>query len=349
VLPVAADISDEAAIQRLIAEISATMPPLRGVFHAAGVLDDSPISGVTQARLETVLRPKALGAWHLHRHTQALPLDHFVLFSSIASLVGNPGQAAYVAANAFLDSLALHRRGQDLPAISINWGALTEVGMAARHEGVEAHLNRVGVHFFQPNQAIALLDRIVRWRPAVLGAAIIDWQLWGEAWPAWAASPRNRHLMPKSEAALSGGKGEILQRLRALAPQERRAEIQTTVSALVAQIIRLPEDAIEFSQSLLNMGVDSLMAMEIQVAIERQLGIKISTLELMKGDSLEQLVGRLTQMADEEIAPPALPDHPPAPSGLASAERVVAEIAALSDAEVERALEQLLMKEGQTA
>jgi acyl transferase domain-containing protein/NAD(P)-dependent dehydrogenase (short-subunit alcohol dehydrogenase family)/acyl carrier protein len=349
VLPVAADIADEAAVQRLLAEATATMPPLRGVFHAAGVLDDSPISGVTRARLETVLRPKAIGAWHLHCHTKALPLDHFVLFSSIASLVGNPGQATYVAANAFLDSLALHRRGQGLPAISINWGALAEVGMAARHEGVEAHLNRVGVGFFQPKQAIALLDRIVRWRPAVLGAANMDWQLWGEAWPAWAASPRYRHLMPKGKAADGGGKGETLRRLRALAPQERRSEIQAIVSALVAEIIRLPEDAIVSGQSLLNMGVDSLMAMEIQVAIERQLGIKVSTLELMKGDSLEQLVGRLTQMASEDTAPPASPDHAPAASGPASAERINAEIAALSDAEVERALEQLLMKEGQTA
>jgi NAD(P)-dependent dehydrogenase (short-subunit alcohol dehydrogenase family) len=177
VLPVAADIAEEGEVQRLLAEIAETMPPLRGVFHAAAVLDDSPISAVTRARLHTVLRPKALGAWHLHRHTRTLPLDHFVLFSSIGSLVGNPGQAAYVAANAYLDALAEHRRSLDLPAISINWGALAEVGMAARHEGVEAHLNRVGVGFFRPKQAIALLDKIVRWRPATLGAAIMDWRI----------------------------------------------------------------------------------------------------------------------------------------------------------------------------
>jgi acyl carrier protein len=348
VLPIAADIAEEADVQRMLAEVAATMPPLRGVFHAAAVLDDSPISAVTRARLETVLRPKALGAWHLHRHTRAMPLDHFILFSSIASLIGNPGQAAYVAANAFLDALAQYRRTLDLPATSINWGALAEVGMAARHEGVEAHLNRVGVGFFRPKQAIALLDRIVCWRSIVLGVAIMDWRLWGEAWPAWAASPRYRDLMPHEEAADMAGPADSLRRFRELRPQERQAAIETVLFGLVAEIARLPAEALDPSQSLLNIGVDSLMAMEIQAAIDRRLGIKVSTLELMKGDSLAQLVRRLTQAMDAEMAPAAA-DRPGAAPDPDDADQSITSIAALSDEEVERALEQLLAKERQTA
>jgi acyl transferase domain-containing protein/NADPH:quinone reductase-like Zn-dependent oxidoreductase/NADP-dependent 3-hydroxy acid dehydrogenase YdfG/acyl carrier protein len=344
VLPVAADIAEEAQVQRLLAEIVETMPPLRGVFHAAAVLDDSPISTVTRARLQTVLRPKALGAWHLHRHTRTTPLDHFVLFSSIGSLVGNPGQAAYVAANAFLDALAEHRRSLDLPAISINWGALAEVGMAARHEGVEAHLNRVGVGFFRPKQAIALLDKIVRWRPTTLGVAIMDWRVWGEAWPAWAASPRYRHLTPQGDATELSDERDILRRLREMEPGERHAEIEAGMFEAVAAIVRLAPDTIDPSHSLLNIGVDSLMAMEIQAAIERRLGIKVSTLELMKGDSLAQLVQRLGQAIDAEV-----PDAATTPAGNSSGgmvidagRRLVNEVTALSDAEVTRALEQLL-------
>ncbi len=181
------------------------MPPLKGIFHAAAVLDDGPIYTIREQQLESVMRPKALGAWHLHRLTAGLKLDAFVLISSIASLIGSPGQATYVVANTFLDALAHHRRLQGLPAMALNLGALSEVGMAARHEGVERHLSRVGVGSLTPAQALDMLGRILLWDPVQTAAAKMDWGLWGGVYPAWAASPRYRHLMP-SETDLATGR-----------------------------------------------------------------------------------------------------------------------------------------------
>src|SRR6266571_316995 len=97
------------------------MPPLRGIIHAAGVLDDGVLLEQTPERFERVLAPKVRGSWNLHLLTQEMPLDFFVLFSSAASLLGSPGQGNYAAANAFLDALAHHRRMEGRPGVSINW------------------------------------------------------------------------------------------------------------------------------------------------------------------------------------------------------------------------------------
>ena len=128
----AGDVADAELVETVVADIRATMGPLRGVIHAAGVLDDGTLRNLDWPRFEAVLRPKVAGAWNLHRATLADPLDVFVLYSSAAALLGASGQANYVAANAFLDALAHHRRAIGRPALSINWGAWDEAGMAAR-------------------------------------------------------------------------------------------------------------------------------------------------------------------------------------------------------------------------
>src|SRR5690606_31945875 len=121
VLPMQADVSDEEAMRQVMAEIGANAAPLRGIVHAAGVLADSTMQQMDEADFQRAFAPKARGAWVLHKLTQDLALDFFVLYSSVMALLGSPGQANYVAANAFLDALADYRRGQGMPALSINW------------------------------------------------------------------------------------------------------------------------------------------------------------------------------------------------------------------------------------
>jgi acyl transferase domain-containing protein/NADPH:quinone reductase-like Zn-dependent oxidoreductase/NADP-dependent 3-hydroxy acid dehydrogenase YdfG/acyl carrier protein len=298
VVPVAADVAEEPHVKRLIEQIAGSMPPLRGVFHAAAVLQDGPISQVTPERLDKVMKPKAAGAWNLHRQTRHLPLDHFVLFSSVASLIGNPGQASYVAANTFLDALAHYRRSLNLAGISLNWGALADVGMVARDRGVEEHLRRVGLKSFTPAQAVAVLGQVLQWNPVELGVAIADWHLWGEFNPAWAASPRYADLLATETAGGASEENAVLQTLRQMPAAERPGTIASLIAELVAETLRLPLQQVDHGLSLLNMGVDSLMAMELQTAVEKKVGVKVSTLELMKGSSLAQLAQQIALRID---------------------------------------------------
>ena len=143
VTTIQADVSNESDLARALSEIRNTMPPLRGVIHAAGVLDDHLLLNLDAESFRRVLAPKVLGAWNLHTLTADLPLDFFVVFSSVASVLGSPGQANYAAANAFLDGLAHDRRSQGLPCLSINWGPWAEVGMAARASSARGPASRV--------------------------------------------------------------------------------------------------------------------------------------------------------------------------------------------------------------
>ncbi|MDB5771573.1 MAG: zinc-binding dehydrogenase family protein [Burkholderia sp.] len=360
VLALAANVAEESEVQRVLDQIAKTMPPLKGVFHAAAVLDDGTIHSLDPGKIGTVMRPKALGAWLLHRYTRGLNLDYFVLFSSIGSMVGNPGQAPYVAANAFLDALAHHRRAQDLPAICINWGALSHVGMAARHQGVEDYLNRMGFGSLTPAQALNLLDRILDWKPTTIGAAVMHWEVLRRSYPAWASAPRNSIVMAPE---IDGGAATDgpLQLLSQLAPEARRDAITQVFTELIATVLQIPLHQIDRRLSLLNMGMDSLMAIEIQAGLEQRMGLTISTLELMKDNSADELIRQFidrTSVAEEGGPRPhmdaaqagsasELAAQPRAANELLSMapENLSAALDELSDHEVEQALQALLDKE----
>lgn len=361
VLTVAADVSEEKDVARLFEETAEKMPPLKGVFHAAAVLDDGAIRGLFPSKFDGVMKPKAKGAWLLHRHTIDLALDYFVLFSSVGSLVGNPGQATYVAANAFLDTLAPYRRSKNLPATCINWGALGQVGMAARYKGVEDYLNRTGFGSFTPSQAIKVFDKILDWKPTCVGAAIMHWKMIRKSYPNWGEAPRNSVIMAGISSDLGGDAEQgILASLRRLSEEDRRKTVRALFLESLSKILRIPADRIEDTQSLLNMGMDSLMGIEIQEAIEKKIGVKVSTLELMKGTSLADLILYLANAvglsADVQAAENQTSEAPsqsdysrksPSMDDLVSVSiaDVDSVLDSLSDAEVEQALE-LLAKKG---
>jgi NAD(P)-dependent dehydrogenase (short-subunit alcohol dehydrogenase family) len=152
------DVAQEEQVARALDEIRKSMPPLRGVIHAAGVLDDGILLQLNPERFQTVMAPKIDGALNLHHLTLNDPVELFVLFSSGASVLGSPGQGNYVAANAFLDALAHQRRALGLPGVSINWGAWGEVGLATRPDRVK-HLSQQGIAAFTPTQGVELQDR----------------------------------------------------------------------------------------------------------------------------------------------------------------------------------------------
>jgi acyl transferase domain-containing protein/NADPH:quinone reductase-like Zn-dependent oxidoreductase/acyl carrier protein len=282
-----ADVTDPAQVEAVVAHAISSMPPLRGVFHAAGVLADDLVAHLDREKFETVMAPKALGAWHLHRATQHIPLDLFVMYSSVSALTGNAGQGNYGAANAFLDGLAWRRRQEGLPALSINWGALARVGMAARQPDILTHLERMGVKALEPQRALEVMGDLLT-RPFVqVGVMDMDWQQWDAAHPAGRRSPRFAPVL----AALYDGHGgpDLVRILASMDEETRRHHLQTWVHEEAARVLRMPFDKLEAHHSLMEQGMDSLLAAELITAIQAGLEIEFSQMDMMKGASVTQI------------------------------------------------------------
>ena len=172
-----ADVTDAAALDAMLERIDATLPPLGGVIHSVGVLSDGALTNQTWQKFTDVLWPKVLGAWHLHRATADRDLDLFVLFSSVAGVLGNAGQANHSAANAFLDQLAAHRRALGLPGQSIAWGAWSGLGEAEeQRERIARQLEAQGTGWIAPTQGLRALEGLLRQDLAAGMVAAVDYQ-----------------------------------------------------------------------------------------------------------------------------------------------------------------------------
>jgi acyl transferase domain-containing protein/acyl carrier protein len=285
-----ADVGQRAQVERVLHTIRTTLPPLRGVFHAAMVLADATLAQLTREQVDQIMLPKALGAWHLHELTQTDTLDCFVLFSSISALVGNPGQASYAAANAFLDGLAHARHTQGLPALSINWGALHTVGVLARDENTASYLARLGIEALAPAEATQALGLLLT-RPAAaqMGVMRVNWSVWAQGAVASARAPRYEHLLATAAADTTEADTSVRSVLLTTIPEERGAVAEAFVCTLVSRIVRLPADRIDPQLGLDRLGIDSLLAVELAHAIKADSGIDVPTMLIVQGIPISQL------------------------------------------------------------
>jgi NAD(P)-dependent dehydrogenase (short-subunit alcohol dehydrogenase family)/acyl carrier protein len=326
VATIQADISNESDLARALSEIRNTMPPLRGVIHAAGVLDDHLLLNLDAESFRRVLAPKVLGAWNLHVLTAELPLDFFVVFSSVASVLGSPGQANYAAANAFLDGLAHDRRSRGLPCLSINWGPWAEVGMAARATSSRAPASRV-MQPLAPAQALAALDRLFEKNgPAQAVAMSVDWtqlarSFNGQQPPSLISDLlREKALPAAAKAARESGPRLSMQELLSAPPPRRHALLLAHVQKSLAQVMALDAPELDPEESMSNLGLDSLMALELQHSLEESFGTKLPIELLMGMPSLNEFVTRLLDIlakpatASVSEAAQEMMDEPTAPS-----------------------------------
>jgi NADPH:quinone reductase-like Zn-dependent oxidoreductase len=266
-----ADVALRDEIAAVLREIEREMPPLAGILHAAGVLDDGVFLQQTWPRIEKVLAPKADGAWNLHELTVAKPLDFFILFSSVASLTGSPGQAGYGASNAFLDALAHYRHARGLAALSVNWGAWAESGMAARVE--EAGRRRVlpGIRPMQAERCFAALESVMADDTPQVVIADADWTLWNPAPRLLSA------LVQRAPAAKAMDDSGLLDRLKTASAGSRRKILVDYLRTQVNSLLELDGSGpyIDERLPLLRLGMDSLMAVEFRnilaAAFERPL------------------------------------------------------------------------------
>ena len=263
-----ADVADPAAVDALLDRIAGSLPPLRGIVHAAGSLADGMLTTLGPADIEEVMAAKVRGAWHLHRATAGTDLDAFVLFSSVAGVMGSAGQASYAAANAFLDRLAVHRRSRGLPGLAIAWGAWSSRGMAARRrERLAAELEATGSGWLTPRQGRASLHRLIEEGPAHCVAAPIDWRRVAAIRPG---DPLLDEVVPQAAvAAGDDAAGAALAARLEEAPAEDRAELlESFLRRELGSVLQLPEPPSPRT-GFFDLGMDSLMAIELRNRLNR--------------------------------------------------------------------------------
>ncbi|WP_052420709.1 type I polyketide synthase, partial [Hyalangium minutum] len=287
----ALDVSDKARLGEALAELERRIPPVRGIFHSAGVLDDGILLRQTPERFRKVLAPKVDAALALHELTRDRVLDRFVLFSSVASLMGSQGQGNYAAANAFLDALAHALRDEGVSAVSINWGAWTE-GMAGRLDAQQSgRVASQGMGVIPPEEGIALLERVLVSGAANLAVLPIDWS----ALTARAAAlpPFLAEVAPRGEqqgAPVLVGT-ELVERLRRAAPDERAELLRAAVQGQAAKVLGAPSASdVPLRRPLRELGLDSLMAVELRNALARMVGKPLPATLVFDHPTLEQIV-----------------------------------------------------------
>ncbi|WP_426752692.1 amino acid adenylation domain-containing protein [Myxococcus sp. Y35] len=300
------DIADAAALSALLEEVAREMAPLGGVFHSAGVLDDGVLRQQRWERFETVLRPKMRGAWNLHRLTAGLPLDHFVLFSSVASLVGSAGQSNHCAANAFEDALAHHRRALGLPGLSINWGIWA--GDAGAEVTVSEQARTPGFGVIPKEQGLRALELLLSSRLAQVGVAAIDWAVFGSG----RSTPYDAELRTTAGGAQPAKRAAFLETLTSAPVSRRRQLVMDYVRDQVAWMRGAGTSAsIDPTRGFHELGIDSLAALQLKNRLQSGLGVSLPATLVFNYPTAEKLATQLMEafipldFVEEERAAPA--------------------------------------------
>ena len=305
VVLVQGDVSNREQLAGILDQMDRTMPPLRGVIHGVGVLDDGILLHQSWDRFARVMAPKVDGAWNLHTLTAKRSLDFFVLFSSAVSMVGAPGQANHAAANAFLDALASHLRAQGRPALAINWGPWSGSGAAAGKQLGERWALK-GIGTISPDQGLKVLEHLMAQSTAQVGVLPINWPVFLKQFPAHSVPPLLRELFLESQQSAPAGQDELspltLQQQLSQASGERHQELLVSyIRHSMARSLKLAAAEIDVHQPLNTLGIDSLLAVEFRKRLRTDLDIDVPVVSLLEGVSIDALASSLS----EKRKPPA--------------------------------------------
>jgi acyl carrier protein len=284
-------------------ELQSSMPPVRGVIHAAGVLDDGLLQDQSWERFVKVMSPKVQGGWNLHRLTQDSELDFFVCFSSVAAMLGSVAQSNYAAANAFLDGLCEYRNSLGLPGVSLNWGPWSEVGMAADlSQALQTRLAQIGLKFIQPEQGLQVLEQQLGAR-GQLGVMAFDWDVFRRRLSARETEFFAAVLPPEAPERMKSSQQQQLaadlqqrltadfqQRLATADEAERIDILRQTLQEEVARLLGLPAAEKTNPQTgFFELGMDSLMAMELRTRLTQLLCMDLPSTLIFDFPNIEKL------------------------------------------------------------
>ena len=313
----ACDITKREDLHRLLDSIREWMLPLKGVIHSAMVIDDSLLQKMSRDQLARVMSPKVLGALLLDELTRQDELDLFVLYSSATTSFGNPGQGAYVAANMVMESLSTRRKAEGLPSTCIAWGPIGDAGYLARNDKIrEALCSRMGGMPLRSGEALAVLDALAACGAGNTAWLDLDWGKLSRFLPS-SSAPRFallRHLC--EEESSSGVAGNNLRdELSQLDQEELLTAVTDHLKHEISKILRIEAVKLDVKKSLFEMGMDSLMGVELVGSLEANLGIHLPILVLTEGPTISKLSERVTAMLSSEI-----PEEPQQSGALSNVE-----------------------------
>ncbi len=288
------DLSDKDKVAAMIDWVKSELPPLKGIFHSAAVIEDEDIIDMKIDTYRLVMRSKATAAWALHETTKDIDLDHFVLYSSIANVVGNRRQASYSAANGYLDGLAWHRQQLGLPGLSVNWGAISDVGVVAEDKATEEYLRAIGIAGLSTSEA---LERLGVYLSAgitqVSSSVMLGWDRWARSEPFGSRSIRFTNVVGStSGGANSDARDQLITELSALSEIEREETLAALIAEVIGAELRQSADTLPLDRPINDLGVDSLMAAEIQLVLERDLGIAVAVMDLLGGATIRLITAQ---------------------------------------------------------
>ncbi|WP_299201275.1 type I polyketide synthase [uncultured Amphritea sp.] len=298
----ACDVTDRSALARIIALCGNELPELKGVIHAATVINDSLIRNLNEEQIRSSLAAKLCGAEYLDELTRAIKLDLFVVYSSVTTLLGNPGQAAYVAANSWLEALTATRRSLNLPATCVRWGAIEDVGFLTRNEEIkEALQSRLGGNALSSESALNVLEQMIIHNIPNLGVMELDWHTLSKFLPT---ASQNKFR----EISLRAGDSEqsdvntldLKAMMRDMTESEFNAAILEILTNELSEILMIPAAKIDPNKSIYDMGMDSLMGVELMTALESRMGIQVPVMALTETPMLSQLTNKIIDLVKQE-------------------------------------------------
>jgi acyl carrier protein len=285
-------------MQTVLHDIQLTKHPLKGVIHAAMVLEDNLLLNIDSRNMFNVIAPKVQGAWNLHRLTRDYNLDLFVMYSSVTTSIGNPGQGNYISANAFLECLAKFRKRTGLAATVIGWDAITDTGYLARNEQLAGRLiKRLGLGGITSEQAFEAMEMMILTDQTETVVFNANWSALKRALPIL-NSHLYRNIMHGLVMHENLGGEDLIDLLARLDDSERQPVVVNFLIAEIARILQMPEEKIAHNCTIQDLGIDSLMAMELATTIEVKLGIDLPVMTLADNITLDGLANRIINMLD---------------------------------------------------
>ncbi len=294
------DVTDHAALSSMLTELRRSAP-LKSIIHAAMILDDGIIQKMDERRFRKVLLPKVQGASLLNDLTSEDELDHFILFSSATTLIGNSGQSNYVAANGYLEGLARARRKAGKPAIAVGWGAIGDVGILARDNNTSKKLSRhLGETTIKAREGLDTLKSVIEQddgspRAAVVHIGRFAWGVAEQTLPLLGKPMFSQIVKSNDLDRDSTGSADILALIAGKEDKQAQEIVGNILATEIGRILRLPAEDISQERPLAELGMDSLMGLELRISIQNRFDLEIPILSISGGTCLGDFSGQILQ------------------------------------------------------